>query len=156
MKLLKLVSPVTDSVTGLDGVLTHANVYNGNVVEYVFQPKSLNKISGQPAGIAFVYDNRIKGDWEDVDVPIDLIGKDAEDTGTGFKGKIAAFTYHMNGCIHAAIKPPGLNKDGEMFATSEFDIRRLKIEGIKKKIEKVIKKEQVEKPSPSPFTSKPH
>lgn len=127
MKAYKLATLVKDSISGVQGILTHLNIGGKNSMEYVFQPKSINPSTGMPADVMFIAPERVVGGIEEeIDVPFDILGTKGEDIGTGYKGKIVNIVYHMNGCLHIGMKKEGLNQEGNTFPSIEFDIRRVK------------------------------
>lgn len=147
---LRLGTMVTDTISNTKGMLTHMQVHIGGHREYIYQPSGLNPNNGQPVDRIWLTEPRIKGgEFEETEIPIEILGSEAEDIATGFKGKVVSLVYHLNGCLHVEIKPEGTNRlDGSTIAACEFDIRRVKGEAIKplspKKLEKSIK----ERPSP--------
>ncbi len=150
MKCLVLGNMVTDTISNTEGMLTHMQVHIGEHKEYIYQPRGLNPKNGQPVERIWLTEPRIKGGkWEDIDVPIELLGTKAEDIATGFKGRIVSLIYHLNGCLHVEIKPEGTNKDnGATTASAEFDIRRVKGEMIKPLKKKELKESITKTPSP--------
>lgn len=50
---------------------------------------------------------------ENVKKHISLLGLEAQDLVTGFKGIITSISFDLYGCVQAVINP-GLNKDGEL------------------------------------------
>ena len=57
---------------------------------------------------------------------IELLGFDAEDKITGFKGVIDSICFDLYGCIQASVKPK-IGKDGLVPEGYWFDVTRLKI-----------------------------
>lgn len=57
---------------------------------------------------------------------VDLLGFNAEDKVTGFKGVITTMSFDLYGCIQAAITPK-VDKGGNILDGRWFDITRLKI-----------------------------
>lgn len=66
-------------------------------------------------------------------------GDQVTDPVTGFKGTVIAITQWMYGCRRVTVQPKGLNKDGELFGTHEFDEPQLKVTKSAKTPEKVTK-----------------
>ena len=54
-------------------------------------------------------------------------GDQVTDPMTGFKGTVIAITQWMYGCRRVTVQPKGLNKDGELFDTQQFDEPQLKV-----------------------------
>lgn len=63
---------------------------------------------------------------ENVKKHISLLGLEAQDLVTGFKGIITSISFDLYGCVQAVINR-GLNKDGELSSGHWFDVNRLKI-----------------------------
>lgn len=149
MKLFKLGTIVTDTATKIEGMLLNSIIGMDEKVEYIFQPKMLNPEKGTPVDVIMISGKRVKdGVEEDVDVPVQMLGTQAEDLGTGFKGTIIHLVYHLNGCLHVSLKPEGILKNGETVDAKEFDIRRLKGEAIPTMTTE--QKEVSQKRTPSP------
>lgn len=148
--MLKLGTEVIDLATGLKGQLTHMQVQTDGVPFYLFQPKGIAKETGQPLDATYISENRVKGGIEipEPNMYREMLMTDAEDTASGFKGKIIAITLHMSGCVHAVIQPKGFQKNGELIKASDFDILRLK--GPKVPVFSDKKKEEIKKKNPSP------
>lgn len=150
MQCLVLGTMVEDTISNTKGMLTHMQIHIGEHKEYIYQPKGLNPKNGQPVDRIWLTEPRVKkGEWEELDVPVELLGTEAEDIATGFKGRIVSLIYHLNGCLHVEIKPEGTNKDnGATVASAEFDIRRVKGEAIKPLKKKELKESIKNVPSP--------
>jgi len=65
---------------------------------------------------------------------IELLGKNAEDKITGFKGIVDSIAFDLYGCIQVSLKPP-LNDKGEMTDGYWFDVTRLKISNTQRIVE---------------------
>lgn len=61
---------------------------------------------------------------------IELLGYDAEDKITGFKGVIESVCFDLYGCIQVCLKPK-LDKEGKIPDSYWFDVTRIKIKGTK-------------------------
>jgi len=57
---------------------------------------------------------------------IELLGYQAEDRVTGFKGTIDSVTFDLYGCIQVSLKPK-IDKEGKIPDGFWFDVTRLKI-----------------------------
>lgn len=151
MKLFKLGTMVKDIASGTTGMLTHCLINLDKQCAYIFQPKGLNPENMKPVNVIVIEASRISGAIiEDVDIPLELLGiHNVEDIASGFKGMIISLTIHLNGCVHAEIKPKGIIKHtGATIEPVDFDIRRLKIPGVKKLTEAELKKSTKSTPSP--------
>jgi len=54
-------------------------------------------------------------------------GDQVTDPMTGFKGTVIAITQWMYGCRRVTVQPKGIDKDGKLFDTAQFDEPQLKI-----------------------------
>ena len=151
MAMLKLNTPVRDSVTGLKGRLTHMMVSLGGNTGYLFQPTALNVETGHPVEAIYVTLQRIEKGVLDVDfeIPFEILGTKVEDEASGFKGTVTSLIIHTNKCVHAAVQAPGTNpKTGAAYDPVDFDIRRLKGKAIPVLDEEELKESEKERPSP--------
>lgn len=148
---MQLGEMVHDTVTKMDGMLTHLTIDMDLSKRYVFQPKGINPTTGGPVERILIEEKRIKnGKVEEIDIPLEALGTPAEDIATGFKGTITAFVIHMGNCLHVELKPKGTIKStGATVDAHEFDIRRIKGKHINTLTKKEMKKDIVAKPSPS-------
>lgn len=150
MKLLQLGTMVKDKPSRTEGMLINAVIDMDQQVEYIYQPKGLSPKTGEPVDVIMVVSSRIEGGtMEEVDVPVQYLGTDAQDIATGYTGTVINIVYHINGCMHIGIKPPGQNSEGNTFATKEFDIRRVTGEVIKPLEGEALKESKVKTPSPT-------
>jgi hypothetical protein len=151
--MFKLGTMVTDSVTGLKGMLTHLQI-EGDSKMYLFQPRGLNPKTEEPVDAIWIAPDRILN-GQDVAEPylaLDALGTEVEDEASGFKGVAVAAVLHINGCIHLDIQPAGIVKEtGRPIKRNNFDIRRLKGKAIKPMNEAEREKSQTARPSPAPF-----
>jgi hypothetical protein len=149
-KILKLGTIVTDSATGVDGMLTIVafDMDGGNL--YMFQPRGLNPKTGAPVDRLILSKARVIGGEEiDVELPLEILGNEAEDLATGFKGTVVQVDYHINGCIHVDIKPKGIIAEtGATIDSQSFDLRRLKGTKIKELSAKELEESKITTPSP--------
>lgn len=152
--MFKLGTMVKDSVTGLKGMLTHAQ-YEGGNYNYAFQPHGLNPKTQEPVDGMWIAPDRVSGGVE-ISVPsqfddaISVLGSEVEDQGSGFKGIAVAAILHISGCVHIDIQPSGVVKEtGETIKRHNFDIRRLKGKAIKALSEAERERDQVQRPSPA-------
>src|SRR5688572_4761230 len=114
-------------------MLTHFHTDTSHNENYLFQPQKLNPETGQPVEAYWLDSERIpKAKVIDFELPLDLIGKQATDLGSGYKGTVIGITLHINGCVHADLKAKGVTKqNNEPIKAIDVDVRRLKIPGVK-------------------------
>jgi len=159
LNLLKLGSKAKDVATGLSGMVILIEVGMDKRPYYRFQPKGLDE-AGQPITSTWVVEDRLKGDErerEDVDVPVNVLGSQVEDTATGFKGTAIGLFLHMSGCVHVLIQPAGkVKKTGAPIAPVNFDILRLKGNEVAVLTKAEVKQSHQEKPSPTEHASTSH
>ncbi len=150
--MFKLGKLVKDKASGLGGCLTHMyiqGVENSHITLYNFQPASLDE-DGVPAKRTWITPDRIEGEeCPDPDIDLSVLGSQAEDVITGFKGTVTTIIFHLNGCVHLELQPKGHNKKtGQINTAAEFDIRVLSGPKIPKMTEKEKEVSQVKNPSP--------
>lgn len=156
--MIKLGVPVKDKFTGLNGMLTHYQIFTNDARWYNFQPKGINPENGQPADMLWMTEDRIsfasKYDVPEPDnIPYEILGTEVRDTASGFKGIVTSITLHISGCVHANVQPKGMNKKTNQIITScDFDVRRLEGKFIKKMTPK--KREEDQRVRPSPMVTK--
>ena len=149
--LIELGSMVTDTATGIKGMLTHYRMEMNNQYWYAFQPSSLHPDTGLPVNSTWIVESRIKGgtDIIGIELPTDIIGSEVEDLATGFKGTVISMILHLNGCIHVDIQPKGVNsKTGAAMEIENLDIRRLKGKKIPKLTKEELRSSRQKDPSP--------
>lgn len=151
MKIFKLGTIITDKVTETEGMLTYLTVDLDNRVCYIYQPRGLNPETKQPVERIFIETSRISNaKTEEIDLPLHILGTQAEDIATGFVGTVTSIIYHINGCIHVELKPKGILKNtGATITACEFDIRRVKGKAITPLNSKQLKESIKDKPSPT-------
>lgn len=149
-KMVKLGSSVKDSVTGLNGAVTHMMVQSNGSRWYCFQPKGLNPEDGQPLKRIWVTPDRITGEMvNEPDLPVHVLGTEVIDVASGFKGTAIAITLHISGCVHVEVAPKGTQKkNGQVIDPCDFDIRRLSGKAIPEMTAEERERDQVKKPSP--------
>lgn len=156
--MVELGSMITDTATLLKGMLTHYVVLMGGSRRYVFQPHGLNPETGGPVDHFFIEPVRIKGGKvvPEPDLPLDVLGTQAEDLASGFSGTAIELCLHLTGCVHITLQPRGkLQKTGESVSAHGFDIRRLKGPAIKPLTEPQRQVSQEKKPSPMGMPPRP-
>ena len=151
VKALKLGVSCSDSVTGLQGMLTHWQYEQDGRIRYLFQPRLLSEDNGLPVPKITLASDRIRADetlWEQVDVPAGLLGQKVKDKASGFEGTVTALTRHINGCFHASLQSPQLIK-GRLVPGYDLDLRQLEnAEQLLNQTPEEITESKVAKPSP--------
>ena len=61
---------------------------------------------------------------------IEMLGLEARDKVTGFKGVLTSLSFDLYGCIQFVISP-GTDKDGKLDTGHWFDINRIEVTGEK-------------------------
>lgn len=152
-KALRLGAECTEKATGLNGAVTHWLMDMGGKITYLFQPKRINPDTGQPVSKLIIEIERIQAnpkDFEEVDIPIEILGSHVADKASGFNGMAVAFIRHLNGCFHVQIQPSGvLQKTNSPIAKMEFDLRQCKGEKIVELTPEEMKESKAKRPSPT-------
>lgn len=121
-------------------------------IHYVFQPKGLNPETKQRLKTTFVERGRLElpeDCFEEVEVPLGIIGSVAVHDATGFTGVITSCVQHPHGCFHIWIQPTGtLEKTGEEIEADNFALTACSGEKIPPKTE--LERREEEKKTPSP------
>lgn len=147
MQLLKLNTIVHDKIIDVDGTLTHSVINMDHHVNYIFQPKGIDEISKLPVDKMYVEAARIiGGEYEEVEIPLNILGTEVEEIGSGFKGIITGIVIHLGNCIHAEVTPKGVLKTDRR--TAEIDLRRLVGDAIPKLTKEEVKDSEKKFPSP--------
>lgn len=158
-EMFKLGSVVTDTASGLSGILTHFMIELGGSMFYNLQPRGLNPEDGSPVKKMWLSPARIQGAElvPAFDLPLQVLGTRCEDTGSGFAGIATALIQHISGCAHVTIQPQGINKkDGGHIDPHDFDLRRCRGAAIPLLTELERQQSQKQRPSPMPVTFRPH
>lgn len=152
IRVLKLGTVCSDKATELTGTLTHWIVDMGKGVKYIFQPKGLND-EGFPVKKLILEEARLNvktEDFEEVDIPFEILGTNVTDKATGFTGMGVEFVRHINGCFHVCIQPKGiLEKTKTHVGKCEFDLRGCTGPKIIELSEKELRESQEKEPSPT-------
>jgi hypothetical protein len=150
MKVLKTGIMVSDNIVGIGGMITHLVINIGGNKEYIFQPTGLHPDTKDPVEKIWLQEERISGGvFEEIEVPMEIMGTKGTDIATGFTGKIIGFIYHLGGCLHVEIKPEGVSKKtGNSYPAHEFDIRRVTGPAIKEMSVTELDTDKVKNPSP--------
>lgn len=152
IRVIKLGTVCVDKATELTGTLTHW-IYNmDGHVDYLLQPKGLDE-EGQPVDKLYLEINRLQvkpEDFEDVMIPVKILGTQVTDKASGFTGMAVSFVRHINGCFHVAIQPKGVSaKNNSPIKRCDFDLRGCEGEEIKVLSKKEKKRSEKKEPSPS-------
>ncbi len=153
--MIKLGSNATETATGLEGMVTHMQIEQGGETFYLFQPRGLNPETGAPVEKMWVVESRLSGVEKTATpkLPTGVLGTEAEDMASGFKGKVTSICLHISGCVHVSVQPPGkLAKTGAPVQSCDFDIRRLRGPAIPVLTEDEREADQQRKPSPGEVT----
>lgn len=152
VRVLKLGTECQDKATKLRGTLTHWCIDLGGTLNYLFQPKGLDE-EGQPVQKLFLPKERLDvGDeeFEEIDVPMEILGTVVTDNPSGFTGTAIEFIRHINGCFHVVVQPEGLlPKKNTPIGRCDFDLRRCSGKKIPKLSEKARQESIKKEPSPT-------
>jgi hypothetical protein len=151
VKVIKLGTFCTDKATELSGMLTHWFYDMEGNINYLFQPKGLDE-EGQPVNKLILESKRLnvqESDFEQVEVPVEILGSQVTDKASGFTGMAIEFVRYLNGCFHVFIQPKGLNpKSNSPIKKCEFDLRSCEGEKIPTLSPEELKESKKKKPSP--------
>lgn len=152
IRVLKLGTECRDRATELDGTITHWVCDMGTKISYLFQPRGLNE-EGQPVQRLYLSEERldITGlNFEDIEVPFEILGTTVTDKASGFTGMAVEFVRHINGCFHVVIQPAGrLAKNNTPVKAYDFDLRGCTGEKIVELTEPQLKRSHSATPSPT-------
>lgn len=152
LEVIKLGTQCRDKASGLKGTVTHWMCNMGLEISYFFQPKGLDG-KGQPLKRFLVCYERLdvkSSDFEEVEVPTEILGTQVTDKSSGFSGMAVDFIRHLNGCFHVFIQPRGLIKgDGSPVEVMDFDLRGCTGKMIQQLSEEEKKESQRKNPSPT-------
>lgn len=152
LSILKFNVDYKDRATGLIGRIAMWTVDMGHRLDYVWQPKVLNKETGHPIDRFYFPAERLEtvpDNFHEVEVPLEILGKQVTDDNTGFTGMAIALVQHVNGCFHVVIQPSQiLENTGAPVARREVDLRQCSGEGIPKWDAVALAQSKVERPSP--------
>lgn len=141
-----------DKATRLSGTLTHWLCDMDHAFEYIFQPKGLNE-DGQPLPYIQLELSRLEVSedmFEEVDIPVEILGTQITDNPSGFTGMAVEFVRHVNGCFHVVIQPAGILEKTKMpVKKRDFDLRQCSGEMITKMTAEELKASKKDKPSPT-------
>jgi hypothetical protein len=153
IQVIKLGTVCTDKATELQGTLTHWCLDMDHRIDYLFQPQGLNPKDGRPIDKILVEQARLElpdGGFEDVDVPVKILGTQVTDKASGFSGMAVSFVRHINGCFHVAIQPKGrLPETNAPIRRMEFDLRGCIGEAIEQQSPEELEQSKEERPSPT-------
>lgn len=152
IKVIKLGTVCSDKATKLSGTLTHWIYDMSGNINYLFQPKALDE-EGQPVQHLYLEEERLNlksTDFEEVEIPFEILGTIATDKASGFTGMAVSFVRHINGCFHIAIQPKGLlSKGNSPIRKTDFDLRSCTGKMIEKLSKEKLKESKEDTPSPS-------
>ncbi len=152
IKVFKLESVIEETETGLTGMLTHWIYNRDNSIRYVFQPRGLNPKDQQPVDRIVINPSTIPDGtpMEDFEIPDGVLGSFVTDRASGFAGSASAFVCHLDGCLHVRVQPKGIVEETRApIQATEFDMRRLDGDAIKKMTPEEVEKSKKEVPSPA-------
>ena len=161
----KLGTVVKDRPSGITGTLTSLYFGYRNYSEargdssitdetYLLRPNGLNKDTGLPLAGFWTSKARMECEFENVSLPLEIIGTAVKHKTNGFKGTAIGLVRYQNGCIHIEVLPPGVQKNGEGKTVEQFDWRELTGPAIVSMSETAVKKSLVTHPSPGPFVAR--
>lgn len=152
LRVLQLGTEGYDIATELRGLLTHWSIDMGKRVSYLLQPKGTSPEDGAPVDKIQLEIERIhhtEDQFEEVDIPFEILGTKVTDKGSGFTGMAVAFIRHINGCFHVVIQPPGaLKKTGCPVRRRDFDLRQCEGDKIPDLSPEKLAQSKKERPSP--------
>lgn len=153
LRMIKLTTPCREKASDLKGAVTHAIIKMDKSVNYLFQPRGTNPDDGQPVERMFVGPERLivsEKDYEDVEIPFEILGTEVADKASGFKGMAVEFVRYTHGCFHVLIQPKGtLKKTNSPVKHAEFDLRQCEGPMIKKLNDAELTESRKKKPSPT-------
>ena len=156
VKVIKLGTMCKEIASELPGMLTHWTYDMEGRVSYIFQPKGLD-LEGRPVKKMYLEAARLdvqETDFEEVEVPDQILGTQGTEKGSGFTGMVVSFIRHINGCFHIYIQPKGVNlKTGSIIEKLDFDLRSCEGEMITQLSEAELKESKLATPSPTEGTS---
>ena len=152
LRVIKLGTECRELASGLKGTVTHWTCNMGQEISYFFQPRGLDS-KNQPLKRFFLCLERLRvqeSDFEEVEVPIEILGTTVTDKASGFTGMAVDFIRHINGCFHVFIQPRGLiSGDGTPVDVMDFDLRGCTGKMIEQLSEQAKKESQKKNPSPT-------
>jgi hypothetical protein len=152
IKVIKLGTRCKDIATKLEGTLTHWTINMSGYIQYIFQPLGLDE-EGQPVTSLYFDPVRLKveeSDFEEVEVPLEILGTKVTHEASGFTGMAITFIRHINGCFHVYIQPEGVQKKNKKpIEKNDFDLRSCSGQMIAKMSEEDLKKSKTDQPSPT-------
>ena len=152
--MIKLNSMVTDAATGMKGIVDILHLEMDRSETYRFQPAAINPKTKTPVDAVWMCEARFKG-CEMVpmpNLPLEVLGTQVEDIGTGFRGTAISLALHSTGCVHFNVQAKGTTEEGNAIPVQNFSILRLKGPAIKKLSEPEAADERTKRPSPGPHS----
>lgn len=150
IKIPKLGIPNMDLFSSVAGSAVFASIRGDGSQTVWFQPRGEgDEKTGELPDCYNLDPARLKDQtMEEVEIPDDVIGTEAEDEVTGFRGTISRIIVHQTGCVHLEIQPAGALPNGALKPAYNFSILRLMGKALPKKTKAEVKKEKKTKPSP--------
>lgn len=150
--MYRLYVPVEDRSTGLGGILTHMHVNLDGQRAYRFQPHGVSSDTGEPLAGKWIDSAAVicRETMPEPKLPLEILGTDVRDIGSGFSGTVTAIVLHESGCVHATVQPKGRHpKTGGLVDAHDFDIRRLEGPALPRRTPEELAKDREDHPSPS-------
>lgn len=151
VRVIRLGTECRDKAIDLAGTITHWLINMSGKVDYLFQPRGLDE-AGQPFKKLYLCEERLsvkKGDFEEVEIPFEILGTQVTDKASGFTGMAVQFIRHINGCFHVEIQPRGVSSKGVPINSNDFDLRGCAGKAIRVMTKEEQEKSERETPSPT-------
>lgn len=153
IKHLKLGVPVQDIATGIKGVLSLLRIQQDLRIDYLLQPSALSADDGLPLKQIWLVGERVKGgEFTARAFPTAVLGADARDSVTGYRGVATAIYLYQSGCLHVELQPKGLIK-GNIIAPLDFYVGRIISKALEVKSDEEKEVEKEKRPSPGVFVN---
>lgn len=155
-----LISPgtkTTDAATGLEGMITHIVIDMSHTPKYAFQPYGVEPEHGKPHDSHWSAAARFPDcTTQELDLPLDLLGKTATDDASGITGTVVSLVVHTMGCCHLVLQRPGFDGKGKPFELHDQNMYLCSGEGVPKLTKEEVTEEIKKKPSPAPVSKSTH
>jgi hypothetical protein len=152
---LPLGKATLDRVTKTWGILSLMKIEWNKSRFYMFSPGKLSEETGLPSKSYWLPEPAIS--YTENKVPssdlvtkcMKMLGTEAVDANTGFRGIVTSIDVFMNGCVHANLQSENLNpKTGDKLPEQNFDVRQLVGDFVPVFEEEQLEKSYDETPSP--------
>lgn len=120
---IRLGEHVTDKFTGAKGIAIARTTWLHGCNKVRIQPPIEN--GGKPADCFYVDEQELTENTAEATPAPTILGKVAQDSITGFKGVVIAYTEYLYSCPRVSIQPQGLSK-GIPIEVRDFDLPQLK------------------------------